>query len=111
MSSAKAEWEKVLHLPLKVKELRMKIFTSGGVFRTLKRAITAPLVLILGNTDVGWAGSFQPMIVSDVTLAELRNLAGPPPTPGMKMFEVNLESGQAKWKVWKTPSYGRRRRR
>lgn len=62
--------------------------------------------------DVGWAGSFVPMIVSETTLAELRNLAGPPPTPGMKMFEVNLESGQAKWKVWKTPSYsGRRRRR
>ncbi len=66
--------------------------------------------MVLGGTDIGWAGSFVPMIVSETTLAELRNLAGPPPTPGMKMFEVNLESGQAKWKVWRTPSAFRSRK-
>lgn len=63
--------------------------------------------------DIGWAGAFVPMIVGTETLRELRNLAGPPPTPGMKIFEVNLESGQAKWKVWKAASprrYSRRRR-
>ncbi len=81
------------------------------IFKYLLKVVLMPIMAILGQTDVGWAGSFVPMIVSETTLAELRNLAGPPPTPGMKMFEVNLESGQAKWKVWKTPSYGGRRRR
>ncbi len=80
-------------------------FTKG-----LTKLITLPIMWVLGD-DIGWAGAFVPMIVGTETLRELRNLAGPPPTPGMKMFEVNLESGQAKWKVWKTPSYGRRSRR
>lgn len=81
------------------------------LIRILKQVVTAPMMLIFGNADVGWAGAFVPMIVGEGTLNELRNLAGPPPSPGMKMFEVNLETGQAKWKVWKTPSYGRSRRR
>ncbi len=83
------------------------------MWKKLTRVITYPMMLILGGTDVGWAGTFVPMIVSEITLAELRNLAGPPPSPGMKMFEVNLESGQAKWKVWKASgrsSYRRRRK-
>ncbi len=80
------------------------------ILQLLKKMVTLPLLAVTGD-DIGWAGAFVPMIVGTETLRELRNLAGPPPTPGMKMFEVNLESGQAKWKVWKTASYGRRRSR
>ncbi len=82
------------------------------LFKRMVKAVAMPMLMIMGvGSDTGWAGSFVPMIVSEATLIDLRNLAGPPPTPGMKTFEVNLETGQAKWKVWKTPSYGRSRRR
>ncbi len=63
--------------------------------------------------DIGWAGAFVPMIVSEGVLAELRNLSGPPSYPGQKMFEVNLETGQAKWKSRPTgrrTTYRRRKR-
>jgi len=61
--------------------------------------------------DIGWAGAFTPMLVSAATLAELRNLAGPPAHPGMKMCEVNLETGQFKWKTAVRRSYSRPTRR
>lgn len=81
------------------------------MLRWLQKLVVMPVAAIFGGADVGWAGAFVPMIVGESTLNELRNLAGPPPTPGMKTFEVNLETGQAKWKVWKTRSFGTRRRR
>ncbi len=80
------------------------------ILRGLKRLVMLPILAVVGD-DIGWAGAFVPMIVGTETLRELRNLAGPPPSPGMKMFEVNLETGQAKWKVWKTGGFSRRRRR
>jgi len=64
---------------------------------------------LFGGTDVGWAGAFVPMIVGESTLNELRNLAGPPQYPGQKMVEVNLETGQFKWKSF-SRSYGGRRK-
>lgn len=53
--------------------------------------------MVFGAADIGWAGAFTPMIVSEATLAELRNLAGMPRYPGQKMFMVDLVTGQAKW--------------
>ncbi len=53
--------------------------------------------MVFGAQDIGWAGAFTPMIVSEGTLAELRNLAGMPTYPGQKMFMVDLVTGQAKW--------------
>ncbi len=50
-----------------------------------------------GGKDVGWAGSFVPMIVGEGTLNELRDLAGPPQKPGMKWVMVNLADGEFKW--------------
>ncbi len=80
------------------------------VLTFVRKLVMLPIMAVVGD-DIGWAGAFVPMIVGTETLRELRNLAGPPPTPGMKMFEVNLETGQAKWKPWKTRSYARPRRR
>lgn len=47
--------------------------------------------------DVGWAGAFVPMLVGESTLLELRNLAGPPPTPGKSWVLVDLKTGEFKW--------------
>ncbi len=72
---------------------------------------------VFGGGDIGWAGAFTPMIVSESTLMELRNLAGMPRYPGQKMFMVDLVTGQAKWYQAQRRSYGggrrntRRRRR
>lgn len=65
-----------------------------------------------GETDVGWAGAFVPMVVSEETLKELRNLAGPPAYPGQRMVEVNLMNGEFKWKTSGSKrGYSRRSRR
>ncbi len=66
------------------------------------------------GTDVGWAGAYVPLLVSETTLDELRNLAGPPQHPGAKMVMVDLENGKFKW--YEAPrrrsySKGRGRRR
>lgn len=53
--------------------------------------------MLFGSGDVGWAGSYVPLVVSESTLDELRNLAGPPQHPGAKMVMVDLESGKFKW--------------
>ncbi len=50
-----------------------------------------------GN-DIGWAGAYVPMVVSASTLEELRNLAGPPASPGEREILVNLFTGEFKWK-------------
>ncbi len=68
--------------------------------------------MVFGGADVGWAGAFTPMVVSEATLAELRNLAGMPTYPGQKMFMVDLVTGQAKWYARsRGSSYGGSRRR
>ncbi len=67
-----------------------------------------------GGADVGWAGSFVPMIVGEGTLNELRNLAGPPQYPGQKFVMVNLVTGEFKWYQASKGGYsggGRSRRR
>lgn len=65
--------------------------------------------------DVGWAGAYVPLVVSESTLEELRNLAGPPQHPGAKMVMVDLETGKFKWYEAPRRSYsrssGRRRSR
>ncbi len=62
--------------------------------------------MVFGGADIGWAGAFTPMIVSQETLAELRNLAGMPRYPGQKMFMIDLVTGQAKWYQASRRSYG-----
>ncbi len=52
---------------------------------------------MFGTADVGWAGAYVPLVVSESTLDELRNLAGPPQHPGAKMIMVDLENGKFKW--------------
>lgn len=47
--------------------------------------------------DIGWAGSYEPLVVSAGALDELRNLAGPPQFPGAKWVMVNLADGEFKW--------------
>lgn len=60
--------------------------------------------------EVGWAGSYVPMMVGASTLNELREFAGPPQRPGMKWIMVDLDTGQFKW--YTSTSYrGRGRRR
>ncbi len=53
--------------------------------------------MVFGQQDIGWAGAFTPLIVSEATLAELRNLAGMPKYPGQKMFSINLVTGECRW--------------
>ncbi len=53
---------------------------------------------LFGGEDVGWAGAFVPMIVSETTLAELRNMAGPPQYPGQRRVEIDLVTGMFQWK-------------
>jgi len=72
----------------------------------LRGALAAPLLMIFGGADIGWAGAFAPMIVGEGTLNELRNLAGPPSYPGQKNVIVNLVTGEFKWQ---TRSQGHRR--
>jgi len=55
------------------------------------------LLLIFGGSDVGWVGSFVPMIVGEGTINELRNLAGPPQHPGQRWIMVDLVTGEFKW--------------
>lgn len=66
---------------------------------------------LFGGDDVGWAGAYVPMIVGEATLNELRNLAGPPPSAGMRKVEIDLDTGQFKWKTYTRTSYSKRRRR
>ncbi len=53
--------------------------------------------MVFGQQDIGWAGAFTPLIVSEATLAELRNLAGMPKYSGQRMFQVNLVTGECRW--------------
>lgn len=53
--------------------------------------------MVFGGRDIGWAGAFVPLIVSEACLDELRNLAGPPQYPGQVMVSVNLETGKFQW--------------
>jgi len=67
---------------------------------------------LFGGEDVGWAGAFEPMIVSKACLDELRNFAGPPQYPGQRMFQIDLVTGQVKWQTRPRRSgrkYSRRR--
>lgn len=69
---------------------------------------------MFGGGDIGWAGSYIPLMVTESCLEELRNLAGPPQYPGAKMVMIDLESGKFKW--YQAPqrrrsSYGGSRRR
>lgn len=64
--------------------------------------------MVFGGEDVGIAGAWQEMKVGAGTLNELRNLAGPAPIPGMKMFQVNLQTGECSWRyASKARNYGR----
>jgi len=47
--------------------------------------------------DIGYGGSFVPQLVGESTLNELRNMAGPPPTPGKRWYMVDLVTGEGKW--------------
>ncbi len=47
--------------------------------------------------DVGYGGSYVPLIVGEGTLNELRNFAGPAPEDGRKIVQVNLATGEFKW--------------
>jgi len=61
--------------------------------------------------DVGWGGSWAPLVVSAGALEELRNIAGPAPSPGKSWVMVNLKDGEFKWYTARTsrrPSYTRR---
>lgn len=53
--------------------------------------------MMFGGGDVGWAGAYVPLVVSETCLDELRNLAGPPQHPGAKMVMIDLENGKFKW--------------
>jgi len=66
-----------------------------------------------GGVDVGWAGAFVPLVVSEGALAELRNLAGPPTYPGQKYVRIDLVTGQFQWmaRARTTSTRSRRRRR
>lgn len=69
---------------------------------------------LFGGGDIGWAGAYVPLLVSESTLDELRNLAGPPQHPGAKMVMIDLENGKFKWyEAPRRRSYtsSRRRRR
>ncbi len=61
---------------------------------------------MFGGGDVGWAGSYVPLVVSEGALEELRNLAGPPQHPGAKMVMIDLETGKFKWYTAPRRSYG-----
>lgn len=63
--------------------------------------------MVFGQQDIGWAGAFAPLIVSEATLAELRNLAGMPKYPGQRMFQTNLVTGECRW-IERRRSTGRR---
>ncbi len=67
--------------------------------------------MVFGAQDIGWAGAFTPLIVSQATLAELRNLAGMPKYPGQKMFITNLVTGECRWQVRTSGYSGRKSRR
>jgi len=64
--------------------------------------------------DVGWAGSWEPMLVSKECLEELRNFAGQPPYEGARMFQINLGTGECSWprrkRFTSRRSYTKRRR-
>lgn len=62
----------------------------------------------LGGSDIGWVGTFVPMIIGRNTLGELRNLAGPPSQPGQRWVMVDLVTGEFKW--YTSGSKNRRRR-
>ncbi len=67
---------------------------------------------MFGQQDIGWAGAFTPLIVSEATLSELRNLAGMPKYPGQRTFQVNLVTGECKWQERRrTGGYRRKYRR
>ncbi len=63
---------------------------------------------VFGQQDIGWAGAFVPLIVSQETLAELRNLAGMPAFPGQRFFQTNLVTGECKWMARPRRSNSRR---
>ncbi len=80
--------------------------------KVLRGALATPLLLIFGGADVGWVGSFVPMIVGEGTINELRNLAGPPQHPGQRWIMVDLVTGEFKWYTsGRGRSSGRGRRR
>ncbi len=64
--------------------------------------------MVFGQQDIGWAGAFTPLIVSEATLHELRNLAGMPSYPGQKFFQTNLVTGECKWLSRPRRNAGRR---
>lgn len=47
--------------------------------------------------DEGWGGQWQEMKVEAETLENLRDLAGPAPSPGKKWVMVDLSTGEFKW--------------
>ncbi len=61
------------------------------LFKRMVKAVAMPMLMIMGvGSDTGWAGSFVPMIVSEATLIDLRNLAGPPPESASALVAVNF---------------------
>ena len=60
--------------------------------------------------DLGYIGSYSPLVLGDGALQELRNLAGPAPSDGKKWFMVNLSTAECKWyrAARRTTSYARR---
>lgn len=60
--------------------------------------------------DIGYEGTYMPMVLNAGALNDLRKMAGPPPSIGKKWFMVNLATGECKWyQASKRRSYNKRR--
>lgn len=84
---------------------------AAGLLARLLRGVIPKMVSAFQG-DIGWSGTFKPMVVSASTLEELRNLAGMPEYPGQKMVKIDLVTGTFSWiQRAKQRSYGRKSRR
>lgn len=57
--------------------------------------------------DEGWGGAWSDKIVQPDTLTNLRDLAGPSPSPGKSWVMVNLKDGEFKWYTSRSRGSGR----
>lgn len=62
--------------------------------------------------DEGWGGAYKTPMVNSDALHHLRDMAGPPPSPGKKWFMVDLFSGECKWYTSRSRNtYSRKRKK
>lgn len=60
-----------------------------------------------GKMTEGMEGRYQPMMIDQGALMELRDVAGPPPVQGKKWVMINLDTGELKWyRAARRRSYG-----